>query len=70
VWKPPYDNKVYSQELGADLASGLPEILPAFARSILLDEAPPATAVDGARTTRFILKCFESARTGKVIRFE
>jgi|YNPNPStandDraft_1061719.scaffolds.fasta_scaffold40487_2 hypothetical protein len=37
--------------------------------SILQDEVPPATAVDGARTTRFIRKCFESARTGRVIRW-
>ncbi|HOJ20074.1 MAG TPA: Gfo/Idh/MocA family oxidoreductase [Armatimonadota bacterium] len=69
-WKPPYDQKIYSQELGQERASGLPEILPTFARCILRDEEPPATAVDGARTTRFILKCFESARTGRVIRFE
>jgi len=69
VWKPPYKERVYSQELGPERAGGVPDILPAFARSIIEDEQPPATAVDGARTTRFILKCFESARTGKVIKF-
>lgn len=68
-WKMPYDAKVYSQDIGADAASGVPDILPTFARVILQDETPPATAVDGARTTRFILKCFESARTGKVLKF-
>jgi predicted dehydrogenase len=63
-WKLPYDSRVYR-----DGANGLGNILPTFARCILNDEQPPATAVDGARTTRFILKCFESARTGKVIKF-
>jgi len=66
-WQPPYTVRNYTEELGAELASGIPDILPAFARSIILDEPPPATALDGARTTRFILRCFESARTGKVI---
>ena len=69
TWTPPYDAKVYSQEEGADVSSGVPNILPAFAKSILNDEESPAPAADGARTTRFILKCFESARTGKVIQF-
>ncbi|MBI2297349.1 MAG: Gfo/Idh/MocA family oxidoreductase, partial [Armatimonadetes bacterium] len=69
VWKPPYAACDYSEEVGADAASGLSDILPSFARSILEDTPPPATAADGARTTRFILKCFESARTGKVVRF-
>lgn len=68
-WQPPYLERVYSRDLGADVASGVPDILPAFARAILKDEAPPATAADGARTTRFVLKCFESARTGRVIQF-
>lgn len=68
-WKIPYESCVYSQAVGHDVSSGVPDILPAFARCILKDEAPPATAVDGARTTRFILKCFESARTGKVVEF-
>lgn len=68
-WKIPYESGVHSQEVGAEVASGVPDILPAFARSILKDETPPATAHDGARTTRFILKCFESARTGKVVTF-
>jgi predicted dehydrogenase len=66
-WTPPYEFGNHSQDVGADVSSGVPDILPAFARSILEDEAPPATAADGARTTRFILRCFESARTGKVI---
>jgi predicted dehydrogenase len=69
TWKIPYEIGVFSQEVGVEVASGVPNILPAFARCILQDEPPPATAVDGARTTRFILKCFESARTGKVITF-
>lgn len=68
-WKIPYESCDYSREVGADIAGGVPDILPTFVRSILKDETPPATAVDGARTTRFILKCFESARTGKVIKF-
>ena len=68
-WKPPYESCDYSRTIGPEAASGVPDILPAFGRSILLDEAPPATAADGARTTRFILRCFESARTGKVIGF-
>jgi len=25
--------------------------------------------VDGARATRFILKCFESVRTGEIVKF-
>lgn len=68
-WQPPYASCDYSEELGERAASGLSDILPSLARSILEDTKPPATAFDGARTTRFILKCFESARTGKVIRF-
>jgi len=68
-WTIPYESRDYSQTVGADIASGVPDILPSFAKSILEDEAPPATAIDGARTTRFILRCFESARTGKVITF-
>jgi predicted dehydrogenase len=64
AWKLPYESRVHREG-----ANGLGNILPTFARCILKDEAPPATAVDGARTTRFILKCFESARTGKIIRF-
>lgn len=68
-WKPPYAKCDYSEELGQEAASGLSDILPTLARSILDDTPLPATAADGARTTRFILKCFESARTGKVIRF-
>lgn len=67
AWKIPYEVRAYSQEIGADVASGVPNILPTFARCILKDEVPPATAADGARTTRFILKCFESIRTGQVI---
>ena len=66
-WKPPYDSCEYAERLGKRSAGGVPDILPAFARSILKDEKPIATAVDGARATRFILKCFESARTGEVI---
>lgn len=68
-WQPPYAERVYSQEIGDGPSSGLGDILPTFARCILRDETPPATAVDGARTTRFILKCFESARTGRVVPF-
>jgi myo-inositol 2-dehydrogenase / D-chiro-inositol 1-dehydrogenase len=66
-WKPPYEVRDYSRDIGADAASGVPDILPAFVRSILLDETPPATARDGARTTRFILRCFQSARTGRIV---
>jgi predicted dehydrogenase len=66
-WTPPYALGNHSQDLGADVSSGVPDILPAFAKAILNDETPPATAADGARTTRFILRCFESARTGKVV---
>ncbi len=68
-WQPPYEACEYAQQLGKGRASGVPDILPAFARSILKDERPIATAADGARTSRFILRCFESARTGKVITF-
>jgi len=68
-WAIPYESRNYSQTVGADIAGGVPDILPTFAKSILEDEPPPATAVDGARTTRFILRCFESARTGKLITF-
>ncbi len=68
-WKIPYESCEYGEKLGKQLANGVPNILPAFAKSILEDEKPVATAVDGARTSRFILKCFESARTGKVITF-
>jgi len=70
VWKPPYEASYYSEELGDSVASGIPDILPSFARAVLLDETPVATAVDGARTTRFILRCFESARTGRIIQFD
>ncbi len=63
-WKMPYDQKIQR-----DGANGLGNILPTFARCILKDEPSPATAEDGARTTRFILKCFESVRTGKVVTF-
>lgn len=69
VWKMPYENCVYSQEVGADRAGGVPDILPTFAKCVLEDKPLPATEIDGARTTRFILKCFESARTGKIIKF-
>lgn len=68
-WRPPYAARDYSLQVGAEAASGIPDILPAFARSIIVDEPPLATAADGARTTRFILRCFESARTGRVMRF-
>jgi len=68
-WTPPYKSKEYSQELGAEVASGVPDILPAFAMSIIKGEKPIATAWDGARTTRFILRCFESAKTGKIMTF-
>ena len=67
VWKMPYEAGNFSVELGESQAGGVPDILPTFARCILNDEVPPATAVDGARTSRFILKCFESARTGKLM---
>jgi predicted dehydrogenase len=66
-WQPPYEERNYSADLGEGVASGMPDILPAFAKSIINNEPPPATAADGARTTRFVLKCFESAQTGKVI---
>jgi len=68
-WTIPYESHEYGAELGERPAGGVPDILPAFAKAILNDEKPIATAVDGARTTRFILRCFESARTGKVIGF-
>ena len=63
-WKMPYEQKIFR-----DGANGLGNIMPTFAKSILKDEEPPATAFDGARTSRFILKCFESARTGKIVTF-
>jgi len=69
VWTPPYTERLYSEEIGADAAGGIPDILPEFARCIIQDYQPVASAYDGARTTRFILKCFESARTGKVVTF-
>ena len=62
-------SKKWAEEIGADRAGAVPDILPTFAKCILEDEALPATEIDGARTTRFILKCFESARTGKIITF-
>ena len=65
-WQIPYESREYGKELGRP-AAGIQDILPAFAKSILKDEKPIATAGDGARTTRFILRCFESARTGKII---
>jgi predicted dehydrogenase len=68
-WKPPYAVRDYTHEVGADVASGVQDIMPTFAKCILNDEPSPATAFDGARTTRFVLKCFESARTGEVVRF-
>ena len=68
-WKPPYTERLYSEEIGADAAGGIPDILPELARCIIEDDEPLASAVDGARTTRFILRCFESARTGRVIAF-
>lgn len=63
-WKMPYEQKIHR-----DGANGMGNILPTFARVILNNEESPASAADGARTTRFVLKCFESARTGKVITF-
>ncbi len=69
VWKKPFDAGNFTVDLGEAAAGGVPDILPTFARVILNHETPPATAVDGARTTRFILRCFESARTGKIIKF-
>jgi predicted dehydrogenase len=69
AWKPPYEARVYSQEVGRETASGLGNVLPTFVRCILQDEPVPATVRDGARVTRFILKCFESARTGEIVRF-
>ena len=68
-WTPPYEEKVYCEEIGADAAGGVPDILPHFARCLIEGETPIATEKDGARATRFILKCFESARTGNVIKF-
>lgn len=68
-WQPPYASMEYGKELGGDIAGGVPDILPAFAKSIIKGEKPIATAWDGARTTRFILRCFESARTGKTMTF-
>lgn len=69
-WAPPYEERNYSAEIGDGKASGMPDILPTFAKSILNDEPPPATAYDGARTTRFLLRAFESAQTGKLITWE
>ncbi|NCO36187.1 MAG: hypothetical protein AUJ92_12620 [Armatimonadetes bacterium CG2_30_59_28] len=68
-WTPPYDVADYTHDLGSEAASGMADILPTFTRCILNDETPPATARDGARTTRFIRKCFESAITGKIVTF-
>ena len=68
-WKAPYDSRIYSQDPGPDTSSGLADILPSLARSIIEDEDLVATAADGAQATRFILRCFESARTGKIIKF-
>ena len=69
-WKPPCECTVTADSAPPKEAlNGLADILPALSRAIVEDTEPPATAVDGARTTRFILKCFESARTGEVVRF-
>jgi len=69
VWTPPYEIHDYAEEFGNNKSSGMGDILPSFARSIIEDETPIATAVDGARATRFILKCFESVRTGEIVSF-
>jgi len=68
-WTPPYDAMIYSEEVGSDRAGGVPSILPHFAKCVIEDAPTLATVYDGARATRFILKCFESARTGELIRF-
>ncbi len=69
VWTPPYEIADYAEEFGNNKSSGMGDILPSFGRSIIEDETPIATAVDGARATRFILKCFESVRTGEIVKF-
>jgi len=69
VWKPPYEKCIYSEDFGAARGGGVPDILPTFVKCILEDAPLPATEIDGARTTRFILKCFESARTGDIVEF-
>ncbi len=68
-WEPPFEVKDFTEEVGSEKAGGVPNILPHFARCVLEDETPLATEHDGALTTRFILKCFESARTGRVATF-
>jgi predicted dehydrogenase len=69
-WQPPYEVSEYSTTLGDVAASGMPDILPTFARCIINDEVSPASAYDGARTTRFLLKAFESIHTGKIVNWE
>lgn len=69
-WTPPYESSVSGDSVpDRDALNGLANILPTLSRAIMEDTELPATAEDGARATRFILKCFESARTGKVMRF-
>ena len=69
-WKPPYDSSVAGDaEPDRAKLNGLADILPALVKGIVDDTELPANEMDGARTTRFILKCFESARTGQVISF-
>ena len=68
VWVPPFISRVNAQDYGEAAAGGVPNILPTFTKCLVDDLPLPATAKDGARTTRFILRCFESARTGKIIK--
>jgi len=69
-WSPPYASSVTEGETPDNgQLNGLADILPTLVKGIVDDTELPATHVDGARATRFILKCFESARTGKVITF-
>jgi len=67
TWTPPYHSCAYGAPQAGAPANGLADILPTFAKGVLTDTDLPASVLDGARTTRFILRCFESAKTGKVI---
>jgi myo-inositol 2-dehydrogenase / D-chiro-inositol 1-dehydrogenase len=68
-WKPPYVSCAYGGPQAAATSNGLADIMPTLAKAILTDGELPATVHDGARATRFILKCFQSAKSGKIVTF-
>ena len=63
-WRPPAGSQAMTEPVGT-VQTGHEELV--VAKTVRADAV--ATEIDGARTTRFILKCFESARTGEIIKF-